>query len=176
MELSDTPKRGNNGPIPGENFTSDTRNYPWHRPPEITGVDEAIEYLGNKILTKKKVRNGLIVMMDMGTPIASITETMILQGVMNGKWTMDIGLLIAGPIARLLEMMAKDSKIEYDMGIDEDESVPSKYFFEKGSSSSKASPKPGKLEKQALEDIKSNPPTGGLGAPMEEELPVDMEN
>ena len=27
------------GPIPGENFTSDERNYPWHRPPEYTDTD-----------------------------------------------------------------------------------------------------------------------------------------
>ena len=27
-------------PIAGENFTSDTRNYPWHRPPEITDYDD----------------------------------------------------------------------------------------------------------------------------------------
>ena len=32
------------GPIPGENFTSETKNYPWHRPPEITDYDEALEF------------------------------------------------------------------------------------------------------------------------------------
>ena len=34
-----------NAPIPGANYTSDTRNYPWHRPPDITDVDEALEHI-----------------------------------------------------------------------------------------------------------------------------------
>ena len=31
------------GPIPGANFTSDERNWPWHRAPDITDTDEALE-------------------------------------------------------------------------------------------------------------------------------------
>ena len=36
-----TPK----APIPGANYTSDTRNYPWHRPSDITTYDEAVSVL-----------------------------------------------------------------------------------------------------------------------------------
>ena len=33
------------GPIPGENFTSDERNYPWHRPPEYTDMDLSLIHI-----------------------------------------------------------------------------------------------------------------------------------
>ena len=36
-------------PIPGGNYTSDTRNYSWHRPPDLVDYDQAVDYLINKI-------------------------------------------------------------------------------------------------------------------------------
>ena len=53
------------GPIPGANYTSDTKNYPWHRPPDFTNLDDAIEDSVKK-LTRKKSVFGLISMMQNG--------------------------------------------------------------------------------------------------------------
>ena len=36
-------------PIPGGNFTSDTKNYAWHRPPDLVDYDEAVSYMIDKI-------------------------------------------------------------------------------------------------------------------------------
>jgi len=36
-------------PIPGANFTADTRNYSWHRPPDLVDYDEAVGYMIDKI-------------------------------------------------------------------------------------------------------------------------------
>ena len=37
------------GPIPGENYLTDTKNYPWHRPPDLVDYDEAVSYMLDKI-------------------------------------------------------------------------------------------------------------------------------
>ena len=36
-------------PIAGANYAADTRNYPWHRPPDIVSYDEGVDYLIRKM-------------------------------------------------------------------------------------------------------------------------------
>ncbi len=45
------------GPIPGENYTSDTKNYPWHRPPEFDDLDKAIDYIGKRLTKEENAAN-----------------------------------------------------------------------------------------------------------------------
>lgn len=114
-----------NAPIPGENFTSDWRNYPWHRPPDITNVDEAIEYIAEHLADTDE---GLQYMsyMKAGVSVAAVTDMILTLGIADGKWSIDFAILIAGPVARLITIMAKGYEIEYTMGIEsESDFVPS---------------------------------------------------
>ena len=61
------------GPIPGANYTSDTKNYPWHRPPEVSDLDDAIE-LFSKRITNEDVLPKVITMMEIGLPVVRIAE------------------------------------------------------------------------------------------------------
>src|SRR5690606_11728542 len=92
------------GPIPGENYTSNTKNFPWHRPPEFKNLDEAIE-LSAKRLTSNSV--SILTMIESGVTIAQITEMYLTSGIGGGKWTLDQALLLAGPISHILVLMAK---------------------------------------------------------------------
>lgn len=106
------------GPIPGENFTSDTKNYPWHRAPEIDDLDEAIEYTAKKITA----RDASIQMMTLAKndiPLTAIAQMFLMGGVMRGKWTPDYALLMAGPTVHILSLMAKASKVPFSLGIEE---------------------------------------------------------
>jgi hypothetical protein len=106
-------------PIPGENYTSDTRNYPWHRPPEITDYDEALEW-SVQHLTDPENGFRYIGLMKAGASIASVTDMHVTKGIMDGKWTVDFALLIAGPIARILQIMAKSYGLDPEMGTDQE--------------------------------------------------------
>jgi len=108
------------GPIPGANYTSDTKNYPWHRPPEITDLDTAIE-VSVAQLTEKKAVFGLLSMIQNGMSIAAATDIFVTSGIGAGKWTPDFAILMAGPVARIMKMLADGYGIEYRMGIEEDE-------------------------------------------------------
>src|ERR1044072_6682128 len=94
----------NSGPIPGENFTSDTKNYPWHRPPEFNDINSALDMLAKKI-TKFKTANDILSMVELDIPLYQITSTIIMAGIGEGKWTVDMGLLIAGPLTKMIETM-----------------------------------------------------------------------
>jgi hypothetical protein len=105
------------GPIPGENYTSDTRNYPWHRPPEFTDLDKAIDMIAKRMFSEEG--RGAVVMLKAGIDVASITEMFLMSGVGAGKWTVDFALLLAGPVSHILCLMAEAYDIEYDLGIED---------------------------------------------------------
>lgn len=117
------------GPIPGENFTSDTKNYPWHRPPEYNDLNDAILY-SFKHLTKPRNASSLLAFIDNGYTIVEATTAFLVSGIGGGKWTLDYALLMAGPIARIMEMMAEAYDVDYELGLPniEDELMTSTYI------------------------------------------------
>lgn len=117
------------GPIPGENFTSDTKNYAWHRPPDFTDLDEAIDWSIKK-LGEKKAAYGLMTMLDMGMPIVAAARAFVLSGIGEGRWTPDFAILLAGPVARIMMTMGDAAGIKYDMGLT-DSKPPTKVFLQK---------------------------------------------
>lgn len=121
------------GPIPGENFTSDTKNYPWHQPPEFADVTKALDMLTKKMTTPKTARF-LIATAQAGFPLVNIAQMIIMQGVSAGKWTIDMGLLIAGPCTKILEIMCDNYGVEFTLGIEEDESFHTGVFWKEKSS------------------------------------------
>ena len=93
-------------PIPGENYTSDTRNYPWHRPPDITDLDEAIEFSAKRLMNEDVLPN-MITLMKMKIPIVRIADIFATNGIAKGKWTPDMAIMLAGPLTHMLIILAK---------------------------------------------------------------------
>jgi hypothetical protein len=107
------------GPIPGENYTSDTRNYPWHRPPDIADYDQAIDYVIQQI-SEPEPMSAILTLLEAGASVAGVVSTINMSNIGDGKYPIDLSILIAGPIARYIELYAKGSGIEIDMGLPKD--------------------------------------------------------
>lgn len=161
------------GPIPGENFTSDTKNYPWHRPPEYTDLDQAIEASFKK-LTADDAAFGLLTVIEMGATIADMTQAFVMSGVGAGKWTPDFAILLAGPVSHIMYLMAKGYGIDCDLGIEEKSKAPTTAFFKAAS----------KLDKEKVSDVadsldveqfKGKVPPGGFMGMSESEEPEEYE-
>ena len=105
------------GPIPGENQTSDERNYPWHRPPDFTNTDEALDHILEKLVD---TREGFMYMnlIELDVSIAACVDMLVTQGISDGRWTPDFAIILAGPIARLFTIMAKSFELDYELGVD----------------------------------------------------------
>lgn len=120
----------NSGPIPGANYTSDTKNYPWRQPPEFSDLNDALDYLAKK-LTQFKVANGVLTMAELGLPLYKIADMILTMGVGEGKWTVDYTLLMAGPVTRMLELICIGFGVEYELGIyDDEDNFTTGQFFE----------------------------------------------
>ena len=117
-----------NGPIPGENYTTDTKNFPWHRPPQFTNLDDAIEYSVKFIMDEERSDN-YIIMLQIGWSVVDMSQMFIMNGISKGLWTFDMGLLLAGPIAHILVIMARGADIEYDLGVEKTDKGPSLEYF-----------------------------------------------
>lgn len=111
-----------NAPIPGANYLADTRNYAWHRPPDIVDYDEAVNYLIDKIDEPEK-KELVFAMLGIDAHIATVVTTILLQAVSKGKIGIDLAILTAGPLARYIEISAKDVGIKYEMGIEDKDRV-----------------------------------------------------
>ena len=116
-----------NGPIPGENYTSDTKNYPWHRPPDHTDLDSAIVD-AMKHLSQKANAYGLLNSLSLGVTVVQAATMFVISGVGKGKWTVDHAILLAGPVAKIIQIMADGAKIKYDMGL-EDDPIPTVGYY-----------------------------------------------
>lgn len=107
------------GPIPGENYTSDTKNYPWHRPPDIADYDEAVEYVVEQI-SRPQALSAIVTLMEAGANLTSIVSMLNMVNISDGKYPIDLSILIAGPIARFLQIMAKKYDIPVTIGNEDD--------------------------------------------------------
>jgi hypothetical protein len=103
------------GPIPGENYLADTKNYPWHKPPDIVDYDEGVEYMMQKLGEKPAVA-AIAALTKKETSILELTKYNVLGELKAGTFSIDLGLLLAGPIAKTIEMIAKSQNVDPYLG------------------------------------------------------------
>jgi len=103
------------GPIPGENYTSETKNYPWHRPPDLAGVQEVVESAMER-MSQPEQSSIILSGLEAGGTILDFVSYAMLSGVGKGRTSIDTAILAAGPIARYIEAMANAEGITPDKG------------------------------------------------------------
>lgn len=135
--------------IPGANFTSDTRNYPWHQPPEFTDISLALDKIAEKLVNKKTARK-LVATAEVGIPLYRIAMLIVMEGVSIGKWTVDMALLLAGPVTKMIEILCVQYDVEYSLGLEEEEEFVTGFYVKSVAGGGKET----KLEK-AMPEIKA---------------------
>ena len=109
-------------PIPGSNYASDTKNYPWHRPPDITEYDEAVDYMIRK-LDDPDEHELVFSLLEIDTQLTTVVSTLLMQGISKGKFPIDLAILMAGPLARYISILADSQDIKYDVGIEDTDRI-----------------------------------------------------
>jgi|TARA_R110000744_G_scaffold293871_1_gene404162 antitoxin component of RelBE/YafQ-DinJ toxin-antitoxin module len=109
-------------PVPGANLLADTRNYPWHRPPDITDYDEAVSYMITRISEEEQAEL-VYSLLQIDTTVTTIVSGLLMQSIAKGKIPIDLAILISGPVAKYIEVIAETNGYKYDMGIDTSDRV-----------------------------------------------------
>ena len=100
----DTPKLS--APIPGQSLTDEPRGYAWERPPEISTAEEALDLYLPRV-TSKPVMEDILTALDNGFPLTALVKSIYMNGVMDGKHSIDVGLLIAPILHELILAKAR---------------------------------------------------------------------
>jgi hypothetical protein len=103
------------GPIPGMSLTTEPGNRPWEKPPQYATVEEAMKFYVQRIVDPQ-FRDDFLNVMEMGIPLTVIANALQSGGVMQGKHTIDVGILLLPVLIELLAFIADSDGIEYVMG------------------------------------------------------------
>jgi hypothetical protein len=100
-------------PIPGNSLTTHKPgDRPWERPPEMSSVEDALRFYF-KMLNDPEVIDDLMTLLDMGVPIRPIVQSIYTSGVMNGRHSLDVGLIVEDTMSEFLATVAKSYDIDF---------------------------------------------------------------
>ena len=100
-QFKEAPNNPFDAPVPGQGLTDKPGNYPWEHPPEYTDTIEASEYVWDK-LTEPLFAQQVVAMLDAGIPVEAITRIVIFSGFTEGKWTPDVGFMLAETVVKMV--------------------------------------------------------------------------
>jgi len=123
--MAETPQVMIDAPIAGQSLTAELGGRPWQQPPQYTTVEEALDYYIPRIL-EPTLQDDLMNVIELGIPLTTIADTLQTSGAMEGKHTLDVGLLIIPVLIETLAYLAEEQGIDYVMGTDiEEDDKPS---------------------------------------------------
>lgn len=121
MQAKEAPALPTDAPIAGQSMTAPLGERPWQNPPQLSSVNEAIEFYIPRI-TEPKSGSRIMDMLEMGIPVATLVDTIQLGGVMEGIHSVDVGMLVSPVLAETIVQMAEKAEVPYQkMPTDVDE-------------------------------------------------------
>lgn len=104
-------------PIPGMSLTHELGARPWQSPPQYATVDDAIEYYMSRMSSDEFV-DQLVDVMEMGIPLTTLANTIQMAGVMDGKHSIDVGILVMPVLIEMMMLIGDTQKVDYDSGLE----------------------------------------------------------
>ena len=98
-------------PIPGQSLTDKPGNAAWEHPPQFTDTAEASEYIWDKLTHPDYVKQ-VIAMLDAGIPVEALCRIIIFAGFTEGKWTPDVGFMLAEVVIKMIATIAVKSGVK----------------------------------------------------------------
>jgi len=100
-------------PIPGMSLTTEPGNRPWENPPQLSTLEEAIEYYSTRLLDPE---NAEVVLDPLVQEISveSMVDVITTSSVMNGIHSLDISFLVAPIVREMIKYVADANGVEYE--------------------------------------------------------------
>jgi hypothetical protein len=106
-------------PVPGMSMTHELGARPWQQPPQQSSVEEALQYYLPR-MQEDAFTDNLLNVIEMGMPLTTLANTIQLAGVMEGRHTADVGILIMPVLIEMMQLVAEAEGIEYVTGMERD--------------------------------------------------------
>ena len=109
-------------PIPGSSLTKEVGSSPMKNPPQYTTLEEAVNFYVDRMSTEA-FTNKLVTNLEMGIPVTSIVNVMQMHGVMEGRHTLDVSIMLMPILMEMTALIGDSMGIEYDMGLEDEASI-----------------------------------------------------
>ena len=108
-------------PIPGQSLTNEPKNYPWENPARLTTPEDALAYHLERLNQPKRIE-AILDFLQLDIDVVTMTEGILRNAVANGEHSVDVSMIIAPIIHEHIVGLADATGIDYDEGLDEDDS------------------------------------------------------
>lgn len=98
-------------PIPGQGLTDTPKNYRWENPPRFTKKEEASVFIWEQ-LNKKDTLAKIILMLETGVSVESLTRTIIFSGFLEGGFSVDLGILLTPVVQKMIFSIGKAAGVK----------------------------------------------------------------
>lgn len=105
------------GPIAGQHMVSELGGRPWQQAPQYTTVDEAIEYYLDR-MSSEEFTEQLVDVLEMDVPVTTLANTIQMAGVMDGKHSIDVGMLVMPLLMEMIMLVGDMAGVKYDSGME----------------------------------------------------------
>lgn len=102
-------------PIAGQSLTAELGGRPWQQPPQYATVEQAIQYHVPRLINPE-VLDDIMNVIETGIPLTVIAQSLQGGAVMQGKHSIDVGILITPVLMETLAYLAEEQGVEYNMG------------------------------------------------------------
>jgi hypothetical protein len=99
-------------PIPGMSLTVEPGSVPWEQPPQYVTVDDVASFYSEKLDNPEAIFE-LMSLLEKGTPILTIVNTMVKASIMKGYHTVDTGFLVTPIIVEIIKTLADLNDVTY---------------------------------------------------------------
>ena len=111
-------------PRPGMAMTHELGARPWQTPARLVTTDEVVQDYLLRMQDDSFVKQ-LIGVLESGVPVTTLANTIQLAGVMEGRHSIDTGMLVIPVLMEMMMLIGDKAGIKYNTGMDRDEKVES---------------------------------------------------
>lgn len=104
-------------PVPGMSMTHELGARPWQSPPQQTTVQEAIAHYIER-MQDDSLTEQIVNILQADIPVTTLANTIQLAGVMEGRHSIDTGMLVLPVIMEMIMLIADAEGIEYQTGME----------------------------------------------------------
>ena len=101
--------------VPGSSLTAEQGSRAYKKPPQYSTVDDAMDYYVTR-LSSDEVADQIVSVLDMGVPVTEVANIMQMHGVMEGKHTLDMSMLMLPVLMEIIALIGDTANIDYNMG------------------------------------------------------------
>ena len=105
-----------NAPIAGMSLTHKLGDRPWQKPPMYPTVEEAIDYYVERF-QNEDVIDSILDVLSLNVPVTTIANSLQTGSVMEGKHTVDVGMLVIPVLMEMIMYIGDKNKVKYETGL-----------------------------------------------------------